>query len=63
MFDVLLRVVTVAAAIVVIVLAVRLYQHVKGVADHPCPPGRIVMLAPTGWGCGDSLNISGKSRP
>ena len=49
-------------AVVLAVLTIHLIGHARAVAAHPCPPGRQVMLAPTGWGCGDSLRIGVKSR-
>jgi hypothetical protein len=44
-----------AAAVVLVVLTIHLIGHARAVAAHPCPPGRLVMLAPTGWGCGDTF--------
>ena len=55
----LLTVLTIA---VLAFTAWTLCSRAQAATGHPCPPGRIAMLAPTGWGCGMSQMIGVTSR-
>lgn len=52
----------VALAVIAVLMLHQLVQHAQAVADHPCPPPAYPVLAPTGWGCAESLTIGVKSR-
>ena len=49
-------------AVVALVLIVHLFHHAQAVAAHPCVAPAFPVLAPTGWGCAESLTIGVKSR-